>query len=91
MAHFMAGGIGFSCFIAACLVLARRFHRAGEQRWVIFSRVTGLLFLAAFIGIASGSTGPATLAFVVAVLLSWTWLTMVCCKALTGQAAQTTV
>jgi hypothetical protein len=80
MAHFMVGGIGFVCFIAATLVIGRLFARAGERPWALFSRVTGVLFLAAFVGIASGSTGPATVAFVAAVVLSWVWLTAVCVK-----------
>jgi hypothetical membrane protein len=80
LVHFAAGGIGFACFIAACLVMARRFTGQGQRGWAIFSRVTGVVFLAAFVGIASGSVGPTTLAFVGAVLLSWVWLATVCRK-----------
>jgi hypothetical protein len=80
--HLAAGGIGFACFVAACFVLARRFSGQGDRGWAVFSRVTGVAFSAAFIGIASGSTGPATLAFAAAILLSWAWLAMVCHKAL---------
>jgi hypothetical membrane protein len=75
--HFMVGGIGFLCIIAACFVLASRFTRDG-QRWLAwFSRVTGVVFLAGFVGIASGSHGPTTLAFVAAVLILWAWLSTV--------------
>jgi hypothetical membrane protein len=75
--HFMVGGIGFLCIIAACFVLASRFTRDG-QRWLAwFSRVTGVVFLAGFGGIASGSHGPTTLAFVAAVLILWAWLSTV--------------
>lgn len=77
MAHFLAGGIGFLCLIAACLVLGSRFARAGRTALAWFSRVTGIVFLAAFAGIASGSHGPATPAFVAAVLLVWAWLATV--------------
>jgi hypothetical protein len=42
-----------------------------------FSRITGVVFLAGFAGIASGSQGPTTLAFVAAVLTVWTWVTTV--------------
>lgn len=78
MLHFVTGGIGFLCLIAACLVLGSRFARAGRTVLAGFSRVTGVAFLAAFAGIASGSHGPTTPAFVAAVLLVWAWLATVC-------------
>ena len=77
MLHFMLGGIGFLCLIAACFVLASRFTRAGQRRLAWFSGVTGVFFLAGFAGIASGSHGPTTLAFVAAVLTVWAWLTTI--------------
>jgi hypothetical protein len=40
--------------------------------------VTGVLFLVAFAGIASGSSTPAVvLGFWAAVIVSWTWLAVV--------------
>jgi hypothetical membrane protein len=77
MLHFMVGGIGFLCLIAACFVLANRFSRSGQHRLAWFSRVTGVVFLAGFGAIASGSHGPTTLAFVVAVVTVFAWLTTV--------------
>lgn len=75
MLHFMVGGVGFLCLTAACLILGSRFGRAGEKGWAVFSRVTGVVFLAAFVGIASGSGTPAIiLSFVAAVILVWTWM-----------------
>jgi Protein of unknown function (DUF998) len=75
MLHFMVGGVGFLCLIAACLLLGSRFARSGEKGWAAFSRVTGVVFLAAFAGIASGSGTPAIiLSFVAAVVLVWTWM-----------------
>ncbi|GAB2957150.1 hypothetical protein GCM10027280_52340 [Micromonospora polyrhachis] len=78
MMHLMAGGIGFLCLIAACFVLATRFSREGRGGLAWFSRITGVAFFAGFAGIASGSQGPTTLAFVTAVLLVWAWFTTVC-------------
>jgi hypothetical membrane protein len=69
MLHFALGGIGFLGMIAACLVLARRLPRG----WALFSRVTGIAFLAAFAGITTGSPA-ATLPFVAGVVLSFGWL-----------------
>lgn len=77
MLHFAAGGIGFLCLIAACLILARRYAAAGRRRMALFSRVTGIAFVAAFAGIASGSAGPTVPAFTAAVVLVWTYLAAV--------------
>src|SRR5947207_12771822 len=74
MLHFAIGGIGFFCLIVACFVLGGRFAREGRTGLAWFSRITGAAFLAGFAGIASGSHGPTTLAFVAAVLTVCTWL-----------------
>lgn len=74
--HFVAGGIGFLALIAGCLVFARRFARERETGWSLFSLATGVLFLAGFMSIASGSKQPWVVpAFTAAVILAWTWLT----------------
>ncbi|MDI1465913.1 DUF998 domain-containing protein [Catellatospora sp. KI3] len=77
MLHLMLGGIGFGCLVAACFVLARGLARDGARGLARFSRITGVVFPAAFAGIASGSHGPTTLAFVAAVVLAWAWLSTV--------------
>jgi hypothetical protein len=77
VAHFALGGGGFLCLIAACFVLASGFARTGQRGLAWFSRITGLVFLGAFAGIASGSQGPTTLIFVAAVLTVCAWLTLV--------------
>lgn len=75
MMHFVAGAIGFFALIAACLVFARRFQRQGETGWAGFSLLTGLGFLATFIGVASGTGGVAiNLAFTAGVVLTWLWI-----------------
>jgi hypothetical protein len=80
--HFVCGGVGFIGLIAACFVFARRFVRAKERGWAVFSAVTGVTFFAAFYGIAAFSEKGATtravanIAFSLAVLLAWTWLSM---------------
>ncbi|PRY44600.1 DUF998 domain-containing protein [Umezawaea tangerina] len=80
MLHLVVGGIGFACLVAACLVLAAGFARAGNTGLTWFSRVTGVVFAAAFVGIASGSRGLAVLAFCAAVVLAWAWLGTVCAR-----------
>lgn len=76
--HLVVGGAGFVCLIVACFVLAKHFSRERRRGLARFSRVTGVIFLAGFAGIASGSHGPTTLAFVAAVVLVWAWLATVC-------------
>jgi hypothetical membrane protein len=73
--HMAAGGIGFLGLIIATFVLASRFRGEGRRGRAATSIGTGVVFLAAFVGIASGVTGQAiNLAFTAAVLLSWAWL-----------------
>ena len=75
--HFVVGAVGFLGLIVACFVLASRFFRDGQRRLAWFSRITGVVFLAGFIGIASGSHGPTTLAFVAAIIIVFGWLATV--------------
>lgn len=73
--HFVSGGIGFFALIAACFVLAARFRGEGQSSWMMFSLATGVLFFAGFAGIASGAQSRTlVVAFYLAVLLAWTWL-----------------
>jgi hypothetical protein len=75
--HFVVAALGFLCLIAACFVFARRFAGQGERGWAAYSAVTGIAFFAAFAGVASGSATPAiNVAFTVAVVLAWAWLTL---------------
>jgi hypothetical protein len=77
--HFVAGGIGFSGLIAACLVVAARYRSLGRRAFSRFSAVTGILFFAAFAGLSAGAgSRPTIIAFDLAVVLGWTWLTALC-------------
>ncbi|GAA2337607.1 DUF998 domain-containing protein [Dactylosporangium salmoneum] len=72
--HLTAGGIGFLCVIVATWVLAR--HQPRGLGW--YSRISGVLFLAGFVGIASGNRAPAlTLGFVAGVVIIFTWLAVI--------------
>lgn len=90
--HFISGGIGFLGLIAACFVFARRFATQRQRGWVVYSVATGVIYLAAFIGIAVGSnavgviTTVVILAFSVAVVLGWAWISVLAAKLLTGRA-----
>jgi hypothetical membrane protein len=75
MLHMVAGAIGFLALIIATFVLARRFRRGGRTGRAVGCIVTGVTFLSAFVGIATGTTTPViNLAFTAAVLLVWAWL-----------------
>ena len=75
MLHIVAGAVGFLALIIATFVLARRFRREGRTGRAVGCIVTGVAFLGAFVGIASGTSTPAiNLAFTGAVLLVWAWL-----------------
>lgn len=94
--HFITGGTGFLGLIAACFVFGQRFSTLNRPRWAAYSRVTGVLFLAAFVGIAVGSnaSGPilttVILAFTAAVLLGWAWVTAVSADLRNASAVGTT-
>ena len=71
----MVGGLGFLCLVAGALLLGRHFAGQGRPGMAWFSRATGVLFLVAFAGIASGSSSPVVvLGFWAGVVLVWVWL-----------------
>lgn len=73
--HIVAGAVGFLALIVACLVLARHFGATGRRGWARYSRATGALLLAGFLGVTTGSTAsPIVLGFWLAMLIAWTWL-----------------
>ena len=75
--HFAFGGIGFLAIIAACFVFARRFSGLQKGGWALYSMVTGIVFLAAFAGISSGSGKSWTfIGFLVGVTFLWSWIAL---------------
>ncbi|TMD31517.1 MAG: DUF998 domain-containing protein [Chloroflexi bacterium] len=90
--HFICGVIGFLGLIAACFVFARRFAAQRQRGWVAYSVATGVIYLAAFAGIAVGSNSVGVimtiviLAFSVAVVLGWAWVSAMAVKLLSERA-----
>jgi hypothetical protein len=79
MGQFVAGSIGFSGLIAACLVMAAHYRGAGRTAFSRYSAATGILFFAAFAGLSAGAgSRPTIVAFDIAVILAWGWITAVC-------------
>jgi uncharacterized protein DUF998 len=73
--HVAAAALGFVGLIATCFVLASRYAADHRTRWAWFSRASGILFLLAFIGVASGSgSAGVVMAFWAALLVAWGWL-----------------
>jgi len=88
--HFITGGIGFLGLIAACFVFARRFASRKQPGWAIYSVATGVIFFAAFFGIASGSQGAGvSLAFAIAVVIAWVWISLMAAGLLASLPDQT--
>ena len=75
--HLVSGSVGFLGLIAACLIVGRAAAARGARGWAVYSRITGVVFLAGFAGIASGSHGAlTTLPFTAAVVLAWSWISV---------------
>ena len=73
--HIVVAAIGFICLVASCFVSARRFGREDRSRMKWFSVVTGVVFLLAFAGVASGSASSiVVLGFWVAVVIAFAWI-----------------
>jgi hypothetical membrane protein len=79
--HFITAGIGFLALIAACMVMARRFASQGLRGWAIYSVVSGILFFAAFVGVATGSGQSwSVVGFWIGVLFIWTWISILAAR-----------
>jgi hypothetical protein len=75
--HVISGFIGFIGLIVACFVLARRFGRENERGWSRFSLITGIVYILGLVGLGAGAgTAVVNLGFTVAVIVGWTWLTL---------------
>ena len=84
MMHFIIGGIGFLGLIAACFVFARRFAAHKQPGWAAYSVATGVIFFAAFFGIASGSKGAVSVAFAIADVIAWIWFSLMAARLMAG-------
>jgi hypothetical protein len=79
--HLVAGGVGFVGLIFACLAMALWWWRRAQRGWAWFSLVTGVFYLVTFSGLASGANTFANLMFTVAVILGWSWTTLLMMRA----------
>ncbi|MFD4179585.1 DUF998 domain-containing protein [Rhodococcus sp. NPDC058514] len=72
--HSIAPVFAFLALIAACIVLARRYFRAGRRGWGIYSAIVGVALLAP--DLLMGRDGF-TLALAAAAVVGWTWVSAV--------------
>jgi Protein of unknown function (DUF998) len=73
--HIVTAGIGFLALIATCFVLARRFASQRQRGWAAYSLATGVIFFAAFAGVATGSGQSwSVIGFWIGVVLAWAWI-----------------
>ncbi len=78
----------FVALAAACFVFGRRFAARGERGWAIYSAVTGVVFVVAFVlasagfGQAEGLVDFAGLFQRVAVTVGFGWLTLLAVRLL---------
>jgi hypothetical protein len=74
--HILTAALGFAALIASCGVFSRRFATEHRPRWTGYSIGTGVVFLAGFVGVASGSGNSwSVIGFWIAVVLAWSWIT----------------
>ncbi|WP_328853158.1 DUF998 domain-containing protein [Micromonospora globbae] len=77
--HIAAGGVGFAALVAAAFVLARFFARTSRRGWAWASLWVGLVVLAGFLGVATGSASSlAVLGLWIGVVTGWGWIAAVC-------------
>ena len=76
--HILTAALGFAALIGSCGVFTRRFAAQHQLGWSVYSVITGVVFLAGFIGVASGSGNSlSVLGFWIAVVLAWSWITAI--------------
>lgn len=74
--HFIAGGTGFLCLVAATFVLGRHFAKAGNRGWAWHSRLSGVAFVLGFVGGGAVSGRGTVLGLWAAVVIGWVWLAL---------------
>ena len=88
--HDLFSGPAFVALAAACFVFGRRGAGRGERGWAVYSAISGLVFVIAFVlssagfGQAAGLVDLAGLLQRVAVAVGFGWLTLLAVHLLRG-------
>lgn len=89
--HLVFGMFGFIALISSCIIFSKYFRRVKNQPLAQFSLITGVYFLIGFLSLMMGgmfgTTGSAIsiLAFSLAVILSWSWYSLLSWSLLKGK------
>jgi hypothetical protein len=85
--HLVTAAIGFIALIAACFVFARRYFALAQRGWAAYSIATGVIFFAAFAGVASGSSqAPIVIGFWIGVILAFAWIAVMAARLMPGDS-----
>jgi hypothetical protein len=85
--HLVTAAIGFFSLIAACFVFARRFIALAQPGWAAYSIATGVIFFAAFAGVASGSSQALiVIGFWIGVILAFAWISVMAVRLMPGDS-----
>ena len=80
--HDLFSALVFLALPAVCFVFARRFARRSERGWAIYSRVSAVAFMLAFVltsvgfSQAEGFVNIAGLLQRVTLMIGWAWLSL---------------
>jgi hypothetical protein len=86
MLHAIAPVLAFLSLIAACFVLARRFAALGQRGWATYCVATGVALLALM---AWPDQDTVIVQLALAIVLGWTWLSVLAARLLTGLSDET--
>ena len=92
--HDLFSGPAFVALTAACFVFSRRFAARGERVWAVYSAVSGLVFVVAFVLASAGFGQAASLVDLagllqrVAVAVGFGWLTLLAVHSLRGLSSE---
>jgi hypothetical protein len=84
--HDAAHVLAFLALIAACFVLARRFAGLGQRGWATYCVATGVALLALM---AWPDQDTVIVQLALAIVLGWTWLSVLAARLLTGPSDET--
>lgn len=87
--HMVAAMVTFFSLIAVCFVFARLYGSLGRRVRAAYAAGTGVGYLVALVGMFSGSgQGWTVVAFSIAVVLGWAWISITAGHLLSGRSEE---
>lgn len=79
--HFVVASLAFLALIAACFVLARRFHADGRSGWRIYSLATAVVLLVTWLTVGALPGRPVVnVVFVISALHASVWVGLIAAR-----------